>query len=80
MSITAMKQALEALEKVTREMLAVRDELAERGARPVNNIFHQRLWDSSFDAYTNHAIPAATALRTAIEQAKNQSQKESQDD
>jgi hypothetical protein len=62
----AAQQALEALEKVTRELLAVRDELAERGGRPTTNVFHQRLWDSSFDAYTNHAMPVAEALRTAL--------------
>jgi len=72
MSIEAMKQALEALEQVTKELLAVRDELAERGARPTTNVFHQRLWDSSFDAYTNHAMPAAQALRTAIAKAEKQ--------
>ena len=64
--IEAMKQALEALEQVTKELLAVRDELAERGARPTTNVFHQRLWDSSFSAYTDHAIPAAQSLRQAI--------------
>jgi hypothetical protein len=62
----AAQQALEALEKVTRELLAVREQLAERGGRPTTNVFHQRLWDSSFDAYTNHAIPVAEALRTAL--------------
>jgi hypothetical protein len=67
----AMKLALEALEQVTKELLAVRDELAERGARPTTNVFHQRLWDSSFDAYTNHAMPAAQALRTAIAEAES---------
>jgi len=36
----AMKLALEALEQVTKELLAVRDELAERGARPTTNVFH----------------------------------------
>jgi hypothetical protein len=67
-----MQQALEALEQVTKELLAVRDELAERGARPTTNVFHQRLWDSSFDAYTNHAMPAAQALRNAIAEAEKQ--------
>ena len=70
MSIEAMKQALEALEQVTKELLAVRDELAERGARPTTNVFHQRLWDSSFSAYTDHAIPAATSLRQALSEAQ----------
>jgi len=64
--IEVLKQALEALEQVTKELLAVRDELAERGARPTTNVFHQRLWDSSFSAYTDHAIPAAQSLRQAI--------------
>jgi len=73
MSREAMKQALEALEQVTKELLAVRDELAERGARPTTNVFHQRLWDSSFSAYTDNAIPAARSLRQAIEQAEKQS-------
>jgi hypothetical protein len=62
----ALKLALEALEKVTKEMLACRDELAERGGRPISNVFYQRLWDSSFDAYTNHAMPAAEAIKQAL--------------
>ena len=70
----ALKQALEALEQVTKELLAVRDELAERGARPTTNVFHQRLWDSSFSAYTDHAIPAAQSLRKAIAEAEKQEQ------
>jgi hypothetical protein len=70
--IEAMKQALEALEQVTKELLAVRDELAERGARPTTNVFHQRLWDSSFSAYTDHAIPAAQSLRQAIAELESQ--------
>lgn len=68
--IEVLKQALEALEQVTKELLAVRDELAERGARPTTNVFHQRLWDSSFSAYTDHAIPAAQSLRQAIAEAE----------
>ena len=74
--IEAMKQALEALEQVTKELLAVRDELAERGARPTTNVFHQRLWDSSFSAYTDHAIPAAQSLRKAIAELESQKQGE----
>ena len=70
--IEAMKQALEALEQVTKELLAVRDELAERGARPTTNVFHQRLWNSSFSAYTDHAIPAAQSLRKAIAELESQ--------
>ena len=70
--IEAMKQALEALEQVTKELLAVRDELAERGARPTTNVFHQRLWDSSFSAYTDHAIPAAQSLRQVIAKLESQ--------
>ena len=70
--IEVLKQALEALEQVTKELLAVRDELAERGARPTTNVFHQRLWDSSFSAYTDHAIPAAQSLRKAIKELESQ--------
>ena len=70
--IEVLKQALEALEQVTKELLAVRDELAERGARPTTNVFHQRLWDSSFSAYTDHAIPAAQSLRQAITELESQ--------
>ena len=62
-----VQQALEAMEKVTTELLAIRDELAERGGRPITNVFHQRLWDSSFDAYANHAMPVAAALRQLLE-------------
>lgn len=62
----ALRLALEALGKVTKEMLALKDELAERGARPTTNVFHQRLWDSSFKAYTDTALPAATAIREAL--------------
>ena len=62
----AVKLALEALEAVTRELLTIRDELAERGGRPKTNVFHQRLWDSSHTAYTDKAIPAAIALREAL--------------
>ena len=62
----AMKLALEALEKVTTELLAVRDEIAERGGRPTTNVFHQQLWDSSFKAYTDYAIPAASAIKEAL--------------
>jgi hypothetical protein len=73
MSIEAMKQALEALEIVAREMLALRDELAERGGRPTKGI-RQLLWDSSHKVYTDTAIPTAEALRQAIEQAEKQAQ------
>jgi len=62
----ALKLALEALEKVTTEMLALKDELAERGARPTTDVYHQRLWDSAFKAYTDHALPAATAIKEAL--------------
>ena len=64
----ALNLALEALEVVTKELLAVRNELAERGARPKTNAFHQKLWDSSFKAYTDHALPAATAIKEALAQ------------
>ena len=66
----AMRAALSALEKLAKELLAVRDQLAERGGRPVSNALHQRLWDSSFLVYTDHAIPAAMALRAALAQAE----------
>ena len=68
MTQEALKLALGALEVVTKELLAVRDELAERWARPKTNAFHQRLWDSSFKAYTDHALPAATAIKKALAQ------------
>jgi hypothetical protein len=65
--IEAMKLALEALGVVTKEMLAIRDELAEYGAgRPITNGIHQLLWDSSFKAYTETAIPAYAALEKAL--------------
>jgi hypothetical protein len=70
MSIEELKLALVALETLTKEMLALRDELAERGGRPKANVFHQRLWDSSHKAYVDTAIPTAEALRQAIEQAE----------
>ena len=60
------QQVLDALEKVTKQMLSVRDELAERGARPVMNPHHQTLWDNSFKAYTEHAIPAGETLRARL--------------
>ena len=62
----ALKLALEALEKVTKQMLALKDELAERGARPTTDVYHQKLWDSAFEAYTEHALPAATAIKEAL--------------
>ena len=64
--IDALKLALEALEKVTKEMLALKDELAERGGRPTTDSYRQKLWDSAFDAYTGHALPAATAIKEAL--------------
>jgi hypothetical protein len=65
--IEAMKLALEALGVVTKEMLTIRDELAEYGAgRPITNGIHQLLWDSSFKAYTETAIPAYAALKKAL--------------
>jgi len=67
-----LKLALEALEKVTTEMLAIRDELAERGARPTTNVFCQRLWDSSFKAYTDHALPASIAIRESLAQPEQE--------
>ena len=63
----AMKLALDALGVVTKEMLAIRDELAEYGeGRPITNGIHQLLWDSSFKAYTETAIPAYAALKKAL--------------
>jgi hypothetical protein len=66
---TALRLALEAMEKITKQMLALRDELAERGSRPKNNLVHQKLWDSSFDVYINCAIPTAEAIK-AVQEAK----------
>jgi hypothetical protein len=73
-NIETMKLALEALETVTKEMLTLRDELAERGGRPQANEFHQRLWDSSHKAYVETAIPTAEALRQAINAAEQREQ------
>lgn len=67
-----LKLALDALGKVTTEMLALKDELAERGARPTTNVSHQRLWDSSFKAYTDHALPAAIAIKEALAQPEQE--------
>jgi hypothetical protein len=72
--LEASRQALEALETLTKEMLTLRDELAERGGRPKASVFHQRLWDSSHEAYVDTAIPAAESLRQAIEQAEQPAQ------
>ena len=67
MTQEALKLALEALGVVTKEMLAIRDELAEYGeGRPITNGIHQLLWDSSFKAYTETAIPAYAALEKAL--------------
>jgi hypothetical protein len=63
----ALRLALEALEKVTKQMLAIRDELAERGGKPTNNFVHEELWDSSFDVYINCAIPTAETIKAALE-------------
>ena len=62
------QQILDALEQVTKQMLSVRDELAERGARPITNTHYQKLWDSAFAAYTEYALPAAETLRTRLAQ------------
>lgn len=72
----AMKLALEALEVVTRELLAIRDEIAERGGRPKTNIFHQRLWDSSHAAYVGKAIPAGIAIGEALAEQTAQQEQE----
>jgi hypothetical protein len=63
----ALRLALEALEYLATQMLAIRDELAERGGRPTNNFVHKELWDSSFDVYLNCAIPTAEAIKAALE-------------
>ena len=60
------QQVLDALEKVTKQMLSARDELAERGARPVTNTHHQKIWDRASEAYTDQAIPAAETLRARL--------------
>jgi len=62
------QQVLDALEQVTKQMLSVRDELAERGARPITNTHYQKLWDSAFAAYTEYALPAAETLRARLAQ------------
>lgn len=67
----ALRLALEALGKVTKQMLAIRDELAERGGRPTNNFVHEELWDSSFDVYINCTIPTAETIKAAL-QAKDE--------
>ena len=67
----ALKLALEALEIVNREMLTLRDELAERGGRPSQG-YHQLLWDSSHKVYTDTAIPAAEAIREALAQPEQE--------
>lgn len=68
-----MQQALDALGRVTKEMLACKDALAERGGRPVNNKQHQSLWDSAHDAYVDVALPAANILHAALAQPEEQS-------
>ena len=47
-------------------MLATRDLLAERGSRPTLDTASQRLWDASFTAYTDHALPAAQAIKDVL--------------
>ena len=60
------QQVLDALEKVTKQMLSARDELGERGGRPVTNTHHQKIWDRASEAYTDQAIPAAETLRARL--------------
>lgn len=62
----ALKTAMKALEKVTKELLAIRNEIAENGIRPTSNLVYQKLWDSSFDVYVDHAIPAYEACEEAL--------------
>ncbi len=66
------QQVLDALEQVTKQMLSVRDELAERGARPITNTHYQKLWDSAFAAYTEYALPAAETLRARLAQPEQE--------
>jgi hypothetical protein len=60
-----MQMALDALNSLTKELLACRDELAERGARP-ETPHKQKLWDSAFNAYTGMAIPTYEAIRARL--------------
>ena len=60
------QQVLDALEQITKQMLEAKDALAERGARPVTNTHHQKIWDKAFAAYTDHALPAAEILRDRL--------------
>ena len=64
------QQVLDALEKVTKQMLSARDELGERGGRPVTNTHHQKIWDRASEAYTDQAIPAAETLRARLERSE----------
>lgn len=63
-----LQMALNALERVTKEMLALKDALAERGGRPVSNKQYQYLWDSSHDAYVDVALPAGNIICNRLEQ------------
>lgn len=62
-----LQQALDALNALTKELLACRDELAERGARP-ETPHKQKLWDSAFNAYIEMAIPTYESIRARLAQ------------
>ena len=62
-----LQQALDALNALTKELLACRDELAERGARP-ETPHKQKLWDSAFNAYIGMAIPTYESIRARLAQ------------
>ena len=62
-----MQMALDALNTLAKELIACRDELAERGARP-ETPHKQKLWDSAFNAYTGMAIPTYEAIRARLAQ------------
>ena len=66
-----MQMALDALNTLTKELIACRDELAERGARP-ETPHKQKLWDSAFNAYTGMAIPTYEAIRARLAQPEKE--------
>lgn len=66
-----MQMARDALNTLTKELIACRDELAERGARP-ETPHKQKLWDSAFNAYTGMAIPTYEALRARLAQPEKE--------
>ena len=66
-----MQMALDALNTLAKELIACRDELAERGARP-ETPHKQKLWDSAFNAYTGMAIPTYEAIRARLAQPEKE--------